>query len=241
MASPGSTSCAESGFGGVLADDMGLGKTVQALAFLAREKAEGRLDKPALIVAPTSVLPNWQAEAERFAPDLKVLALRGLDRKALFADIPKHDLVLTTYPLLARDYEVLLAEEFHVAILDEAQAIKNPKATVTGLAHRINARHRLALTGTPLENNLGEVWSLFEFLSPGLLGDESTFRRTFRTPIEKHGDQAAQAFLSRRLKPFLLRRTKAEVANRTAARRPRSSSAFGWRGRSAISTRPCAR
>jgi superfamily II DNA or RNA helicase len=202
----------ESGFGGVLADDMGLGKTVQALAFLAREKAEGRLDKPALIVAPTSVLPNWQAEAERFAPGLKVLALRGLDRKALFAEIPKHDLVLTTYPLLARDHEVLLAEEFHVAILDEAQAIKNPKATVTRLAHRINARHRLALTGTPLENNLGEVWSLFEFLSPGLLGDESTFRRTFRTPIEKHGDQAAQAFLSRRLKPFLLRRTKSEVA-----------------------------
>lgn len=202
----------ESGFGGVLADDMGLGKTVQALAFLAREKAEGRLDRPALIIAPTSVLPNWQAEAERFAPSLDVLALRGLDRKELFGSIRRHDLVLTTYPLLMRDHGVLLEHEFHVAILDEAQAIKNPRATVSGLAHRLKARHRLALTGTPLENNLGEVWSLFEFLSPGLLGDETTFRRTFRTPIEKHGDKAAQAFLTRRLKPFMLRRTKGEVA-----------------------------
>jgi superfamily II DNA or RNA helicase len=200
------------GFGGVLADDMGLGKTVQALAFLSREKAEGRLDKPALIVSPTSVLPNWQAEAERFAPDLSVLALRGLERKTLFSEMGKHDLVLTTYPLLARDHEMLLGQEFHTAILDEAQAIKNPKASVSAIAHRIDARHRLALTGTPLENNLGEVWSLFQFLSPGLLGDESTFRRTFRTPIEKHGDAAAQAFLSSRLKPFLLRRTKQQVA-----------------------------
>jgi superfamily II DNA or RNA helicase len=202
----------DTGFGGVLADDMGLGKTVQGLAFLAREKADGRLTKPALIVAPTSVLPNWQAEAEKFAPNLSVLALRGLDRKALFEQIPAHDLVLTTYPLLARDHEVLLGHEFHVALLDEAQAIKNPKATITGIAHRINARHRFALTGTPLENNLGEVWSLFEFLSPGLLGDETSFKRVFRTPIEKHGDPVAQGFLSRRLKPFMLRRTKSQVA-----------------------------
>ena len=111
-----------------------------------------------------------------------------------------------------RDCDVLLDREFHAAILDEAQAIKNPKAAVSGIAHRINARHRLALTGTPLENNLGEVWSLFQFLSPGLLGDETAFRRNFRTPIEKHGDKAAQAFLSGRLKPFMLRRTKEEVA-----------------------------
>ena len=199
-------------FGGVLADDMGLGKTVQALAFLALEKAQGRLDKPALIVAPTSVLPNWQAEAERFAPELSVLALRGSERKQAFPFIEKADVVLTTYPLLMRDCDVLLDREFHTAILDEAQAIKNPKAAVSGIAHRINARHRLALTGTPLENNLGEVWSLFQFLSPNLLGDETAFRRNFRTPIEKHGDKAAQAFLSARLKPFMLRRTKEEVA-----------------------------
>ena len=202
----------DTGFGGVLADDMGLGKTIQALAFLSREKAEGRLDKPALIVSPTSVLPNWQAEAERFAPKLSVLALHGAKRKALFAEMANHDIILTTYPLLARDFQTLLGQDYHVAILDEAQAIKNPKANVSAIAHRIPARHRLALTGTPLENNLGEVWSLFQFLSPGLLGDESTFRRTFRTPIEKHGDMAAQAFLSSRVKPFLLRRTKQEVA-----------------------------
>ena len=202
----------DTGFGGVLADDMGLGKTVQTLAFISREKNEGRLGKPTLIVAPTSVLPNWQAEAERFAPDLKVLALYGFNRKRLFSEISNHDLVLTTYPLLTRDSDVLLEHEFHAAILDEAQAIKNPKATVSKLAHRLKADHRLALTGTPLENNLGEVWSLFHFLSPGLLGDETTFRRTFRTPIEKHGCQTAQSFLTRRLKPFMLRRTKQEVA-----------------------------
>ena len=202
----------DAAFGGVLADDMGLGKTVQALAFLAREKEQGRLTKPALIVCPTSVLPNWLSEAKHFAPTLAVLPLRGLDRRESFAAIPNSDLVITTYPLLARDHEVLLAHEFHAAILDEAQAIKNPKATVSGLAHRINARHRFALTGTPIENNLGEVWSLFEFLNPGLLGDERTFRRTLRIPIEKHGDAGAQAFLSRRLKPFMLRRTKEEVA-----------------------------
>lgn len=202
----------EAGFGGVLADDMGLGKTVQALAFLAHEKAQGRLDRPALIVAPTSVLLNWKAEAARFTPNLKLLPLHGPDRAQSFGAIGKQDLVITTYPLLARDAGTLLTQEFHAAILDEAQAIKNPKAAIAGIAHQINARHRFALTGTPLENNLGEVWSLFQFLAPGLLGDEGAFRRTFRTPIEKHGDKDAQAFLSRRLKPFMLRRTKEEVA-----------------------------
>lgn len=202
----------ETGLGGVLADDMGLGKTVQTLAFLLREKVEGRLGKPALIVAPTSVLPNWQAEAQRFTPDLKVLMLRGPDRKQLFDEIKSHDLVLTTYPLLLRDAGVLLEHEYYAAILDEAQAIKNPKASLAKHAHAIKADHRFALTGTPLENNLGEVWSLFQFLSPGLLGDATTFRRTFRTPIEKYGCQVAQSFLTRRLKPFMLRRTKQEVA-----------------------------
>jgi SNF2 family DNA or RNA helicase len=146
----------DAAFGGVLADDMGLGKTVQALAFLAREKEQERLTKPALIVCPTSVLPNWLSEARHFAPTLAVLPLRGLDRRESFAAIPNSDLVITTYPLLVRDHEVLLAHAFHAAILDEAQAIKNPKATVSGLAHRINARHRFALTGTPIENNLAK-------------------------------------------------------------------------------------
>jgi superfamily II DNA or RNA helicase len=203
---------AETGFGGALADDMGLGKTVQALAFLSLEKQQGRLDKPALILSPTSVLPNWRREAEKFAPDLSVLVLHGPDRASRFADIDKHDLVLSTYPLLVRDKDVLLAHEYHAAILDEAQAIKNPKSNVAEAAHQLQARTRLALTGTPLENNLDEVWSLFRFLNPGFLADQTTFRRLFRTPIEKHGDTATQRFLSRRLKPFLLRRTKDEVA-----------------------------
>ena len=202
----------ETGFGGALADDMGLGKTVQTLAFLTREKAEGRLTRPVLIVAPTSVMPNWKAEVERFAPALSILPLHGPDRAQHFKAIKKHDVILTTYPLLARDAGTFLKIDFYAAILDEAQAIKNPKATITGIAHSLKATHRFALTGTPLENNLGEVWSLFEFLAPGLLGDESAFRRNFRTPIEKHGDQAAQVFLSRRLKPFMLRRTKDLVA-----------------------------
>jgi len=180
--------------------------------FLRSKKRKGASTGPALIVAPTSVLPNWQAEAERFAPELSVLASRGSERKQAFSCIEKADVALTTYPLLMRDCDVLLDREFHAAILDEAQAIKNPKAAVSGIARRINARHRLALTGTPLENNLGEVWSLFQFLSPGLLGDETAFRRNFRTPIEKRGDKAAQTFLSQRLKPFMLRRTKKEVA-----------------------------
>jgi superfamily II DNA or RNA helicase len=199
------------GFGGILADDMGLGKTVQALAHLMVEKTSGRMDRPSLVVAPTSLMANWRLEAERFAPELAVLTLHGTDRKQRFAEIGAHDLVLTTYPLLRHDREALLAEEFHLVILDEAQAIKNPGAGVTKIVHHLRARHRLCLTGTPLENHLGELWSLCHFLMPGLLGDARQFRSAFRTPIEKHGDPACAAFLARRVRPFLLRRTKAEV------------------------------
>jgi superfamily II DNA or RNA helicase len=200
------------GLGGVLADDMGLGKTVQALAYLAIEKASGRMDRPALVVAPTSVLANWQREAERFAPDLRVLLLHGLDRKTRFGDIAAHDLVLTTYPLLARDHATLQAQPWHAVVLDEAQTIKNPGAATTQLAFALEARHRIGLTGTPLENHLGEVWSLFAFLSPGFLGDRQSFKRQWRTPIEKHGDAGRRQLLARRIRPFLLRRTKTEVA-----------------------------
>jgi superfamily II DNA or RNA helicase len=197
--------------GGVLADDMGLGKTVQLLAHLAIEKASGRLDRPALVIAPTSVVPNWRREAARFAPDLKVLTLQGLDRKSRFGEIAAHDVVLTSYPLLARDHETLKAQPWHVVVLDEAQTIKNPDAITTRLVGQIEARHRLCLTGTPLENNLGEVWSLFAFLLPGFLGDRTAFRRQWRTPIEKKGDTERRRMLARRIRPFLLRRTKAEV------------------------------
>ena len=202
----------EVGLGGILADDMGLGKTVQALAFVSIEKAAGRLDRPALVVAPTSLMSNWAREAERFAPDLRVLTLHGLSRRALFDSIPDHDLVLTTYPLVARDREVLAAQEWHVLLLDEAQTIKNPEAATTKLILSLDARHRFCLIGTPLENNLGELWSLFSFACPGLLGNRKSFVTTWRTPIEKGGDDERGSQLARRVRPFLLRRTKEEVA-----------------------------
>ena len=200
------------GLGGILADDMGLGKTVQALAFLSVEKAAGRLGEPALVVAPTSLMGNWAREAARFAPDLRVLTLHGLARKALFDAIPEHDLVLTTYPLVARDRAVLAAQRWYVLLLDEAQTIKNPDAATTKMILSLDARHRFCLTGTPLENNLGELWSLFSFACPGLLGDRRRFTTAWRTPIEKNGDAERGRMLARRVRPFLLRRTKDEVA-----------------------------
>ncbi|HYZ22609.1 MAG TPA: DEAD/DEAH box helicase [Rhodopila sp.] len=203
---------AASGLGGVLADDMGLGKTVQTLAHLSIEKAAGRLDRPSLIVCPTSLIPNWTAEAARFAPELSVLPLHGAGRKAAFPEIPKHDVVLSTYPLLTRDHAVLLAQEWHLVILDEAQSIKNPNAETTRQALRLKARQRLCLSGTPLQNHLGELWSLFDFLAPGFLGSQTSFKSRFRTPIEKYGDAERQEMLNRRVRPFMLRRTKEEVA-----------------------------
>ncbi|HSK39092.1 MAG TPA: DEAD/DEAH box helicase, partial [Arenibaculum sp.] len=198
--------------GGVLADDMGLGKTVQTLAHIAAEKAAGRLDRPCLVVAPTSLMTNWRREAQRYVPGLRVLTLHGPDRHDRFAAIPDHDLVLTTYALLPRDQDRLLAQDWHVAVLDEAQAIKNPRAKTALTAVQLKARQRLCLTGTPLENNLDELWSLFQFLMPGLLGDRTRFQRVFRTPIEKHGDHERRQQLARRVRPFLMRRTKRQVA-----------------------------
>jgi superfamily II DNA or RNA helicase len=198
--------------GGILADDMGLGKTVEALAHVLVEKREGRLDRPCLVVCPTSVVPNWLAEAARLAPELRVLSLHGPDRAQRFGAIGEADLVLTTYALLPRDVDHLLPVAWHIAVLDEAQAIKNANAKTTGLVCRLDARHRLCLTGTPVENHLGELWSQFAFLMPGLLGDARRFGRVFRIPIEKKQDGERRAVLSGRVKPFLLRRTKALVA-----------------------------
>lgn len=201
----------EVGLGGILADDMGLGKTVQTIAHILVEKRSGRAEHPSLVIAPTSLMANWRLEAKRFAPDLKVLTLHGSERKPLFDNINDHELVLTTYALLRHDKDVLLARDYHLVILDEAQAIKNPKAATTRLVHQLKARHRLCLSGTPMENHLGELWSLCHFLNPGLLGDSQTFRRVFRTPIEKHDDAHRGLLLARRVRPYLLRRTKAEV------------------------------
>ncbi len=198
--------------GGILADDMGLGKTVQTLAHLALEKAAGRLHAPSLIVAPVSVIGNWREELRRFAPALRVLTLHGSRRKELFAAVKDADIVITGYPLLQIDSEFLLSREFYFLILDEAQTIKNPRAHVSQVARALRAQHRLCLTGTPMENHLGELWSLFDFLQPGLLGAEREFQRLYRTPIEKHGDEKRAQALSRRIAPFVLRRTKQAVA-----------------------------
>jgi superfamily II DNA or RNA helicase len=197
---------------GVLADDMGLGKTVQVLAHLLAEKRAGRMDRPSLVVAPTSVVTNWKREAERFAPGLRVLVLHGQSRKAQFGRLAEHDLVLTTYPLLSRDREQLRQQPYHALILDEAQFVKNAKTKAAKVARELEARHRLCLTGTPMENHLGELWSLFHILLPGLLGDARQFRKLFRTPIEKHGDRQRRDQLAARVRPFLLRRTKDQVA-----------------------------
>ena len=202
----------EYGFAGILADDMGLGKTIQTLAHILIEKEAGRLDKPALVVAPTSLMSNWQDEAARFAPDLRVLLLQGKERMLRFDQISQVDLVLTTYALLPRDEEMLQAHEYHLIILDESQYIKNMRSKSAQAAGMLHARHRLCLTGTPLENHLGELWSQYHFLLPSLLGDEKSFNTNFRNPIEKLGDEARRILLSRRIKPFLLRRTKDKVA-----------------------------
>lgn len=205
-------SLCETGFGGVLADDMGLGKTVQALALLAHLHLETGSDRPSLLIAPTSLVGNWMREAARFVPGLKVLPLRGPDRSERFCEIADHHLVITTYPLINRDHETLFSRDYELAILDEAQAVKNPATATARRIRSVNARQRIALTGTPIENNLEELWSLYDWLIPGFLGNRKTFNRHYRTPIEKRGDRARQVSLSRRVKPFLLRRDKEEVA-----------------------------
>lgn len=197
---------------GILADDMGLGKTAQVLAHLLIEKQQGRMDIPALIVLPTSLIFNWQAEARRMAPALRVLTLQGPERADLFADIKQADVVLTTYPLLWRDLDVLKAQEFHLLILDEAQTVKNAASRSADAVRQINARHRLCMTGTPLENNLGELWAQFDFLMPGFLGDMRSFSRLWRKPIEVNGETLRAQLLAQRVRPFILRRRKDEVA-----------------------------
>ncbi|MDP3540132.1 MAG: DEAD/DEAH box helicase [Azonexus sp.] len=202
----------EQNLSGILADDMGLGKTAQTLAHLLLEKEGGRLDKPALIVLPTSLIFNWKNEAARFAPSLTVLSLHGPERKTRFGEIPSHDVILTTYPLLWRDAEELMQHSYHLLILDEAQTVKNAQSRSAEAVRKVDTRHRLCLTGTPLENHLGELWSQFDFLLPGFLGTSKQFTRHWRTPIEKQGDIARRKLLARRIRPFILRRKKEDVA-----------------------------
>lgn len=202
----------ESEHGGILADDMGLGKTTQTLAHILLEKNAGRLNQPALIIAPTSLMHNWKSEAAQFTPSLQVVILQGNNRSQYFEQLSQYDIILTTYPLLPRDEEILLAHHYAMVILDEAQNIKNPLAKATRIARKLNTSHRLCLTGTPMENHLGELWSLYHFIMPGFLGTQETFNRRFRHPIEKHANTLAQRNLMARTTPFMLRRRKTEVA-----------------------------
>jgi superfamily II DNA or RNA helicase len=196
------------GFGGCLADDMGLGKTVMLLAWLDRLRSRRELNGPSLVVVPRSVIFNWIAEASRFAPDLRVLDFSGADRSV--NHVHGHHLVLTTYGTLRRDALLLKPVEFEYAILDEAQAIKNANTAGAKAVRLLRARHRVALSGTPVENHLGELWSLFDFLNPGMLGTSASFARHGLAAARR--DPEALDVLARGVRPFILRRTKAQVA-----------------------------
>ncbi len=198
---------AEWGVGGILADDMGLGKTLQTLAVLLDRAADG----PALVIAPTTVGFNWVREAERFTPDLDVHLYRETDRADFLTTIGPGSLVICSYGLALRDAEALGGVEWSTMVLDEAQAIKNSRSKTSKAIASIDADWTVALTGTPVENHLGELWSLFHVVSPGVFGGWENFRKRFAAPIEKERDEEARKSLAERLKPFVLRRTKSEV------------------------------
>jgi len=198
---------------GILADDMGLGKTLQTITHILAEKESGRSGGlPNLVMAPTSVVMNWQREAAKFAPDLKVLILQGAKRHQHFEQIPQADIVMTSYALVHRDLDHFLEHTFHLVALDEAQHIKNPGAQVSQAVKQLKSRHRLCLSGTPVENHLGELWSQFSFLMPELLGKHDSFNEHYRNPIEKEKSEAARNALNRKVGPLILRRTKHDVA-----------------------------
>jgi superfamily II DNA or RNA helicase len=196
------------GLGACLADDMGLGKTLQAIAVLLDRAVEG----PALVAAPTSVTFNWVREIERFAPSLRPILYRGPDRSAGLANLGSKDVLVVSYGLLQRDINLLAGRRFTTLVLDEAQAIKNASSRRAKAARALRADWKIALTGTPLENHLGELWSIFDAVSPIVLGSWEQFRERFAAPIERRRDQERARSLSRLLRPFVLRRTKAEVA-----------------------------
>ncbi len=202
------------GIGVCLADDMGLGKTIQTLAMLQRVKEQaGALPAPVLLVAPTSVVVNWAKEAARFTPDLRTLVHQGAQRirgEEFGAAARQHDLVATSYALVRRDAAMLQDIDWFGVILDEAQNIKNPATRQTQAIRRLPATFRLALTGTPVENRLAELWSIMHFLNPGFLGSQHTFRARFALPVERYGDEQAAARLRRLVSPFILRRVKTD-------------------------------
>jgi len=205
---------AELGLGACLADDMGLGKTVQLLALEAHERA-ATPRRPTLLVCPMSLVGTWQRETARFAPDLRVLALHGPRRPhgaALAASIATVDLVVTTYATATRDAEELAAVPWRRLVLDEAQAVKNSRASAARAVRRLAAEHRVALTGTPVENRLAELWSVMDVLNPGMLGTADRFRERYAIPVERHGNEDAAARLRAVTRPYLLRRVKTDPA-----------------------------
>jgi superfamily II DNA or RNA helicase len=198
-------------FGGILADEMGLGKTLQVVTYLLKRKQDEG-PSPALVIAPTSVTHTWESEIKRFAPELSVLRLQsGSERAQRFEEIEHHDVIITSYALARLDAAQLERFTFRTLILDEAQNAKNPSSQIAKVVRNLNADHRLALTGTPVENSLRDLWAIFAFVEPGLLGSESSFRRRFENPIGEGDEKAAHALRSR-LEPFVLRRTKEDVA-----------------------------
>ncbi|MFA4943834.1 MAG: DEAD/DEAH box helicase [Lentisphaeria bacterium] len=199
----------ECGFHGVLADEMGLGKTIQALVWLAWRRRQGLARQPALVICPTSLTDNWRNEAARFAPGLRTLVVAGIHRHDLLAAIPDHDLVITSYALLRRDSRHYRALEFDAVVLDEAQHIKNPGTENARACKQLRCARRLILTGTPLENALHELWSLFDFLLPGYLGTRQEFKHRHEDAAAVEADAGQE--LATRIRPFILRRLKADV------------------------------
>ena len=195
------------GVGGCLADDMGLGKTLQALAVILSRAQDG----PTLVIAPTSVCMNWETEAARFAPTLNLHMLAGTDREAVVHSLGRRDLLVTSFTLLQQEVELLESVRWQTIVLDEAQAIKNAATKRSKAAMRLDAKFRLITTGTPIENHLGELWNLFTFINPGLLGTYKQFNARYGIPIEKHHDRAARLQLKKLIRPFMLRRIKSEV------------------------------
>lgn len=198
-------------FGGCLADDMGLGKTVQTLALLQSEKEKGALNA-SLLVMPTSLVYNWQKEAEKFTPKLKVFVYTGTLRKKDPAQFAKYDLILTTYGIVRLDIDVLQGYYFNYTILDESQAIKNPGSNIAKAVRYLKSKNKLILSGTPLENSTMDIWSQMDFINAGLLGNKSFFKNIFLKPIEKKNDEKKIERLSSMIKPFILRRKKSQVA-----------------------------
>ena len=197
---------------GILADDMGLGKTIQSLAHLQFEKQHNRLTKPCLIIAPTSVVFNWAQEIAKFTPDLSYVVVNGSDRHQYFDQLTHFDVVITSYALIVKDADIYQDLEFYYLILDEAQYIKNPKTKLYQAVISLKSEHKLCVTGTPMENHLGEFWAQFNFLLPGFLGGQKQFNKLFKNPIEKYNDHQRKVILNQRIKPFILRRTKDKIA-----------------------------